>query len=227
VGGLIAADDVGGDAAPVRDLKALAARPCADGGLIVASCWGGGPAGSPCGSHAAAAEETPSAAQTARQLWPGLITQVLGLLSAGHQPFGHDYLSQLGLAALIPVPAYDLSYLYRELESDPIAWTDALAWRSAIESWLPFAVGQAPCVDSLVELLRTLASADQAGTGLPWIAALVMPDPGAIAGRSRALQAWLSEIRTIAADTGLLIPWQELVDALVVAGDSALAPYAE
>src|SRR5450755_2757150 len=53
VGGLVPGCDVGGDAAPVGDLEALAACPFADGGLIVASCWRGGPAGSPGGSHAA------------------------------------------------------------------------------------------------------------------------------------------------------------------------------
>ena len=176
---------------------------------------------------AAAAEETPSAAQAARQLWPELITQVLDLLSAGHQPFGHDYLSQLEFASVLPTPAYDWSYLYLELQSEPINWTDVLAWRQAIEAWLPFAVGQAPCVDSLVVLLRTLPAPDQVRTGLPWVAELVMPNPGAIAGRSRALRAWLTEIRTAADEAGMLTPWQELIDALVVAGDSALAHYSE
>src|SRR5262249_2164513 len=139
----------------------------------------------------------------------------------------HDYLSQLGFAALIPGPAYNWSYLYRELDSAPIIWTDVLAWQPAIEAWLPFAVGQPASVDSLVVLLQTLPATDQVRTGLPWVAALVRPTPGAIADRRPALRAWLPEIRTPAADTGMLALWQELVDALAVAGDSALAPYSE
>ncbi len=175
----------------------------------------------------AAAEETPLAAQTARAIWPGIITQVTGFLTAGHQPFEHGYFGQLGLAALIPEPAYNWSYLYREVQSTPLAWTDALAWRPAIEMWLPFAVGQPPCVDSLVVLLRTLSVNEQVRTGLPWVAALVMPDPGAVAGRCRVLQAWLPEIRTAADGAGMLPRWQDIIDALVVAGDTVLAPYSD
>jgi hypothetical protein len=176
---------------------------------------------------AAAAEETPSAAGAARQAWPGVISQVLGLITAGHHPFSDDYFGQMGLASLIPVPAYDWSFLYREIESAPIAWTDALAWRPAIEAWLPVATGHAACADSLIGLVGTLPAAEQARTGLPWVAALVLPAPGAIAGRSPLLSIWLKEIRSSAADAGMLDTWQELVDALVVAGDTRLAPYSE
>lgn len=175
----------------------------------------------------AAAEETPSAAQTARQAWPGIITQVMGLITAGHHPFSDDYFGQVGLASVIPVAAYDWSFLYREIESAPIAWTDALAWRPAIEAWLEVAAGRAACVDSLIGLVRTLPAAGQAQTGLPWVTALVLADTGAIAGRSPLLSAWLIEIRSPADDAGMLDAWQELVDALVVAGDTRLAPYSE
>jgi hypothetical protein len=53
VGGVIAADDVGGDAAPVGDFEAFGACPFADCGLIMAADWRGGPAGSPGGGYAA------------------------------------------------------------------------------------------------------------------------------------------------------------------------------
>jgi hypothetical protein len=117
--------------------------------------------------------------------------------------------------------------MYREVQSTPIAWTDALAWRPAIDLWLPFAVGQPPCVDSLAVLLRTLPTSAQVRMGLPWIADLVMPDPGAVAGRCRVLQAWLREIRPAADEAGMLPRWQDIVDALVVAGDTVLAPYSD
>lgn len=59
------------------------------------------------------------------------------------------------------------------------------------------------------------------------MAQLVMPNPGALAGRSPALRAWLTQIRAAAAEVAMPAPWQELIDALVVAGDSALAHYSE
>ena len=41
------------------------------------------------------------------------------------------------------------------------------------------------------------------------------------------LTPWLIEIRPAAVDAGLLAKWQEVVDAMVVAGDSRLAPYSD
>jgi hypothetical protein len=70
-------------------------------------------------------------------------------------------------------------------------------------------------------------SSQVSGAKLPWVATLVLPDPGAIAGRSPLLSIWLKEILSSAADVGMLAAWQELVDALVVAGDIRLAPYSE
>ena len=125
------------------------------------------------------------------------------------------------------MPAYDWPFLYWEIESAPIAWTDALAWRPAIEAWLPVATGLAARTDSLIGLVGTLPAAEQARTGLPWVATLVLPDPGAIAGRSPLLSIWLKEIRSSAADAGMLDAWQEVVDALVFAEDIRLAPYSE
>jgi hypothetical protein len=203
-----------GDQAPLREQLDA----CADYGTQL---------GSLLRALSAAAEETPSAARTARAIWPDVITQVTGFLSAGHQPFEHGYFGQLGLAALIPEPAYNWAYFYREVQSTPIVWMDALAWCPAIELWLPFAVGQPPCVDSLVVLLSTLHASEQVRMGLPWVAGLVMPDPGAVAGRCRVLQAWLPEIRTAADEAGMLPRWQDIVDALVVAGDTVLAPYSD
>jgi hypothetical protein len=38
---------------------------------------------------------------------------------------------------------------------------------------------------------------------------------------------WLKEIRSATGDAGALRAWQELVDALVVAGNTTLAPYSD
>jgi hypothetical protein len=49
----------------------------------------------------------------------------------------------------------------------------------------------------------------------------------AVASRCYSLAQWLIEIRTAAQVAGLSSNWQQIVDALVVAGDSRLAPYSE
>ena len=57
--------------------------------------------------------------------------------------------------------------------------------------------------------------------------ALVLWAPVHAAGHSLVLRRWLIEIRSAAEDAGVLDGWQEVVDALVVAGATELAPYSE
>ena len=47
------------------------------------------------------------------------------------------------------------------------------------------------------------------------------------AGHALTLSTWLVESRPVAEDAGLSASWQEVVDALVVAGVKQLAPYSE
>ena len=93
--------------------------------------------------------------------------------------------------------------------------------------WLVAAAGRAECVDQLISFLGVLPSEDQVSAGLPWVAKLVMADPGRVSGRSFMLTTWLIKVRTVAVDAGLLEVWQKVVDALVVAGVRRLAPYSE
>ncbi len=131
------------------------------------------------------------------------------------------------LASLMPNSAGEVSYLYREMEKHPLVWWDPLTWQSAVEQWLPLAKGNPMCVDHLIGFVAPLAAEDQARTGLPWVACLVLADPGRVAKRSFLLASWLVEVRQAAADPSLLSEWQRVVDALVVAGVSRLAPYSE
>jgi hypothetical protein len=59
------------------------------------------------------------------------------------------------------------------------------------------------------------------------VARLVLADPNRVANRTYLLSSWLIEVRQASSDTGLLSDWQRIVDALVVAGASRLAPYSE
>ena len=175
----------------------------------------------------AAAEETPSRAATARRIWQQIVRRVLELNESGHAPFRDHHYGDMALAALIPNAAGEIPYLYREVQDKPIAWWEPLAWVSEVEAWLEAAAGIAQCVDQLVSFLGVLESGDQVRTGLSWVATLVLVDPARIAGRTFLLPDWLIDTRSAAVDTGLLANWQEVVDALVVAGVTRLARYSE
>ena len=56
---------------------------------------------------------------------------------------------------------------------------------------------------------------------------LVLADPARAAAGSFLLFDWLIEIRSVAVDASRSAEWQRVVDALVVAGASRLAPYSE
>jgi hypothetical protein len=72
-----------------------------------------------------------------------------------------------------------------------------------------------------------LAPAAQVRLALSWVSALLLPDASRIANRTFLLTTWLIEIRSAAVDADALAQWQRIVDALVVAGVSRLAPYSE
>jgi hypothetical protein len=175
----------------------------------------------------AAAEEAPDRAATAARIWPSIVAHVIGLHETGHTPFRDQHDGDYALASLMPKPAGEVTYLYRELEKDLIVWWRPLSWQSAVEQWLPRAQGNPTCVDHLISFLGPLAPEDQARVGLVWVANLVLADPGRVANRTFLLSSWLIVVRQAASDAGLLSDWQRIVDALVVAGVTRLAPYSE
>ena len=175
----------------------------------------------------AAAEETPDRAAAARRIWPGVVRHVLDLHGRGHVEFRKYFYGEMALAALIPNAAYDVGYLYRELEGQPIVWWEPLALRTEVEAWLAPAAGNARCVDRLIGFLRTFGSENQVRIGLPWVATLVLANPDNIAKGSSMLTEWLIETKSAAANAGLSAQWQQIVDALVVEGVTRLAPYSE
>ena len=175
----------------------------------------------------ATAEEAPSRAAEAKRLWPKIVRHVLNLHASNRTAFEEDYYGDRALAALLPNPASDNQYLYRELQKGPITWWDPLAMQSEVEEWLAIAIAKAECVDQLIGFLRVLTPEQQARTGLPWMVTLVLPNPGKIAKRSFLLTTWLIDTRAAAAAVGLSSIWQQIVDALVVEGIAQLAPYSD
>jgi hypothetical protein len=175
----------------------------------------------------AAGEESADRAATARRIWPTVVSHIISLHASGHTPFRDRHYGDYTLAALVPNACGEVSYLYREIEKDPIVWWEPVAWQSTVEAWVPLAQGDPTCVDQLISFVAALAVEEQARYALPWVASLVLVSPDRIANRTFLLSSWLIEIRSAASDAGLLAEWQRLVDALVVAGVTRLAPYSE
>ena len=175
----------------------------------------------------AAAEETPERAAAARRIWPNVVRHVLELNESGHTPFGDGISGDLAFAALIPNATGESSYLYPEVEDSRLAWWQPLAMQPEVEAWLVTAAGRPYCVEHLIHFLRVLTPEDQVRTGLPWVSKLVSTDLDHTAGRAPTLSTWLIEVRSVADHAGLLASWQDVVDALVVAGVRQLAPYSE
>ena len=204
----------GGDDAPVHEhIEAYAGNPALLLNLLRAL--------------SAAGEETAGRAATPARIWPSVVAHVIGLHETGHSPFHDRYHGNYALASLIPNAAGEVAYLYRELAGEPVIWWQPLSWQDTVERWLPLAQGDPTCVDHLIGFVRPLPPEDQARTGLPWIARLVLASPGRVANRTFLLSTWLVEVRQPASDAGLLADWQRVVDALVVAGVARLAPYSE
>ena len=176
---------------------------------------------------AAAAEETKDRAAAARRVWPIIVRHVLALPIRGNMKLRREFYEETALAALIPNPAYDIGYFYRELEGQPIVWWEPMALRTEVEAWLAPAAGNARCVDQLIGFLKVLATEDQTRVGLPWVATLALASPRNVGSGSWMLSEWLVETRSAAARAGLSAQWQQVVDALVVEGVTRLAPYSE
>jgi len=175
----------------------------------------------------AAGEETPTLAAAARRVWPDIMRRVLDLHNSGRAPFKCRFLGDMALAALVPNTTSEFRYISRQVQDTPINWWEPLELQSEITAWLVPAAGDPICVDQLISFLGVLTLEDRARIGLPWIATLVLADPDQFANRISMLPDWLIEVRPAAADGGLMAQWQQVVDALVVAGVRQLAPYSQ
>ncbi|WP_369044659.1 hypothetical protein [Sinomonas sp. P10A9] len=174
----------------------------------------------------AAAEENSSRAATAERLWPEIVARVLAY-QGQHKPFDGRHYGNRARASLIPNAATEAAYLYRELDGEPIVWWDPDKLRDSVEEWLPAARGDSTCVDQLIGFIRPLSMQDQARIALLWITDLALAAPEEVARGSFLLSTWLIDVRAVVSDRHSLAMWQRVVDALVVAGDSRLAPYSQ
>jgi hypothetical protein len=72
-----------------------------------------------------------------------------------------------------------------------------------------------------------MEATDQVRLGLSWVEILVSADIPAVVNGSYLIAGWLIDVRASAEELDLLGAWQRLVDSLVVAGSSTLAPFSE
>jgi hypothetical protein len=178
---------------------------------------------------AVAAGEREETGAICRAEWPTIIETVLELHAKGTESFARQrYSYKTPLAYALPRPKIgDHEYLYREISGPGVTWTDVMAWEEALDRWAEVAKSDPNCVDSLISLLVTLNVGDQARFGLPRVAKLVLANADEMIGRSWHIQGWLPEIRDSAELEDMLDLWQQVVDALVVAGSTSLAAYSE
>ena len=175
----------------------------------------------------AAAEESLERAETARRIWSTVAGHVFDLDRSGHTPFDGRHDGDYARAALLPNAAGEAMYLYPELDGAPQTWWNPTELVETVEAWLPGARRVEPCLDQLISFLRPLSLVEQARLGVRWVAELVLAGPDRVVRHSFFISTWLIEIRSEASDCDLLPEWQRMVDALVVAGASRLAPYSE
>ncbi|OGS00608.1 MAG: hypothetical protein A2V88_17160, partial [Elusimicrobia bacterium RBG_16_66_12] len=176
---------------------------------------------------AAAGEESPARAKTARAVWPTVLDRVVDLAVSGALRRGDRYHGEEAIAAALPTPSYDAGYLHREYHGERILWADGEALTPQIERWLPVVAGHREGVDALAHLLERLPAERQASMGLPWMEQLVMADPTQAASQSYLLPEWLERVRPHVADQDLRRAWHRIVDALTVAGDHRVAALAD
>lgn len=177
----------------------------------------------------AAAEESEALAGTLRSIWPSVIETVLALVDVSILRPGRGYFDGVAISNLIPYATTpDYAYLRRELDADPVSWTDLVGWRTAIDRWVPYASGRASCVDHLIWLAAaTLPAEEQARVALPWIEAIARDDTESVVSQSSSLADWLRELRTVVTGTAGQGMWQGLVDSVVMYGGPAAADLAD
>ena len=162
------------------------------------------------------------------RVWPSVVAHVLDLHQSGHAPFGDRYHGDYTLASLIPRAAGEVTFLYREFSGTPIVWWQPLSLQDTIEQWLPLAEGDPTCVDQLISFIAPTAAGGSC-------ARRPAVDPKARPGRPRqGREPHLPAIDMASRDPSarieraeLLFDWQRIVDALVVADVTRLAPYSE
>ncbi|AXH94726.1 ATP-binding protein [Micromonospora aurantiaca] len=174
---------------------------------------------------AAAGAESDILAEAARSTWPELLTHALTYADDEPNVYHERTWGSWAAAALLPDPLPWTQGMYNELSGPPIDWIDPAQLTDLVDQWLPVGKGEARCVDALIRLVRKLPIEEQATRGLAWVEDLCIQHDQVTVNQSWSSNEWLTAIRAEVEEHGTLPQWQALVDALVVAGNSGLAPF--
>lgn len=174
---------------------------------------------------AAAGAEATELAATVRAAWPAVIERALGYAKDRANVFNEHTWGKWAASALFPEPLTWTQGIYNELAAAPIDWVAAEDLVPFVEPWLLVARGQAWCLDTLVRFIGRRPIHDQVTPGLGWVETLSLRDGEVLVSGTAMSNDWLIGIRSAAEQRGHLERWQSLVDAMVVAGNSPLAPY--
>jgi hypothetical protein len=174
---------------------------------------------------AAAGAENDVLANAARDVWPELLTHALTYAESQPNPYREGTWGSWAAAALLPNPLPWTQGMYNELSGPPIDWLEPTRLTELIDLWLPVGRGEADGLDGLIRLVRKLPIPQQATRGLGWVAQACEVGDQVVVKQSWSSNDWLKEIRAAVEEHGTLPEWQALVDSLVVAGNSSLAPF--
>jgi hypothetical protein len=164
-------------------------------------------------------------AATVRAAWPAVVERALTYTENRPNVFDDYSWGTWAASALFPQPLTWTQGMYNEPAAGPIDWVVAEDLVPFVEPWLLVARGQTGCLDTLIRFIGCRSNADQVSMGLGWVETLCLIDGKARVSGTASSNTWLIAIRSAAEQRGHLERWQSLVDAMVVAGNSPLAPY--
>lgn len=175
---------------------------------------------------AAAGAENTTFAEAATALWPTILDHALAYAtSAETNVYRQRTWGSWAAAALLPTPLTWSQGMYNELNGAPIDWVDATTLRPHIDNWLTVGRGEMRCVDALITFIKRLPGAGQVAHGIRWVATACIQGGTVTVKESYQLASWLKQTRVAAHTQGRSSEWQTLVDALVVGGNTELAPF--
>jgi hypothetical protein len=170
--------------------------------------------------------ETQTRAEAATHLWPTLLDHALTYATPNET---NIYIQRTwgswAAAALLPQPAVWSQGLYNELQGPPIDWVDPTTLTPHIDAWIQTSPAEMKVVDALIGFIARLTEAEQITRGIPWVTSTCVKDGIVLVKESHGLAGWLKQTRLPAELHGHGEAWQRLVDALVVAGNTELAPF--
>ena len=173
--------------------------------------------------------ETPQLADTARNIWPTVISHLLDHVELHRNIYdtngNRDTFIDFAISHLLPNLDSVPEGLHSELRRETFPWMDPEQLVEFIPRWLPWAAGRSYCLFELVRFLRKQPLDRQVTDGLEWLADLCTSNPNRQLATDVAMNEWLVEIKPEADARGAGEAWLNLVDRLVSAGNRDLASY--